>query len=332
MERQAQNDLKRAFRDIKNGFSEIKVLENLFYLKHLSFEDQVDIDSVYDKYFEQAKLKGVPTHKETLDRLIEEKEWSKTKEIEISKQEDFIANLTKQKKSLYLKSEIMRLNKDIDEAQKKLNELKNNRAMFFSRTAESYAEERVNDFYILKCLYKDKDVKIPAYSEDEFDDIDSESLHIIIKQYNNVYKLINDENIQKLVLQDFFNLFMPFAENPIDFYGKPICDLTYNQLKLLVYARFFRNTFQQNDNIPEDIRKDPDKIMDYVSANENAKRVKENVSNKENVAESIVGATKEDLEYVNFKKPGQKTLSLSDEAKKKGGSLSMEDMMKLFGS
>jgi hypothetical protein len=71
--------------------------------------------------------------------------------------------------------------------------------------------------------------------------------------------------------------------------------------------------------------------MDYVNANENVKKVREKNSNKENSAESIVGATREDLEYLNIAKPGQKTLSLAEEAKKKGGSLSMDDMMKLFG-
>ena len=72
-------------------------------------------------------------------------------------------------------------------------------------------------------------------------------------------------------------------------------------------------------------------IIDYVNANENAKKVMENKNGKENQASSIVGATSEDLEYVGLKKKGQKTLSLADEAKKKGGSLSMEDMMKIFG-
>ena len=331
MEQSQQSNYKKIFRDIKNGFSEVKILENLFYLKHISFEDQVDIDTIYDKYFEQAKLKGVPTHKETLERLIEENEWSNKKEREISQQEDFINNLIKQKKALYLKSEILRVNKDLEEAQKKLSDLKNVRAMFFSRTAESYAEERVNDYYIIKCLYKDKKLQESAYSIDEFDDIDSEQLFAIIKEYNRVYKQINDDSIQRIVLQDFFNLFMPFAENPIEFYGRPICDLSYNQLKLLVYSRFFKNVFQQNENMPSEIKADPDKIIDYVNANDNAKKIKEKNLNKENSAESIVGATKEDLEYLNITKPGQKTLSLAEEAKKKGGSLSMEDMMKLFG-
>ena len=331
MEQSQQSKYKKAFRDIKNGFSEIKVLENLFYLKHLSLEDQVDIDQIYDHYFDEAKSRGVPTNDETLKRLIEEKQWSTKQESLIKQEEDFIDNLNKQKKSLYLKSEIQRVNADIELGQKRLYDLKNTKASFFNRTAESYAEERVNDFYILKCLYKDKKLSQQAFEEDQFDNIDSETLTSIIKQYSEVYKNINDNTIQYLVLQDFFNLYMPFAENPTEFFGKSVCELTFNQVKLLIYSRFFKNVFQQNDKMPQEIRNDPDKIIEYVNANENAKKVIENKNNKENQATSIVGATSEDLEYVGLKAKGQKTLSLADEAKKKGGSLSMEDMMNIFG-
>ena len=55
MEQLQQSNYKKIFRDVKNGFSEVNVLENLFYLKHMSFEDQVDIDQIYDYYFEEAK-------------------------------------------------------------------------------------------------------------------------------------------------------------------------------------------------------------------------------------------------------------------------------------
>lgn len=331
MEQSQQSKYKKAFRDIKNGFSEIKVLEDLFYLKHLSLEDQVDIDQIYDIYFEEAEKRGVPTNDDTLKRLVDEKQWSNKQESLIKQEEHLIENFNKQKKSLYLKSEINRINADIESAQKRLNDLKNTRAAFFQRTAESYAEERVNDYYILKCLYKDKLLTKHAFEESEFDNIDAETLSLIIKQYGEVYKNINDNTIQYLVLQDFFNLYMPFAENPTEFFGKSVCELTYNQVKLLIYARFFKNVFQQNDKMPQEIKNDPDKIIDYVNANENAKKMMENKNNKENQATSIVGATSEDLEYVGLKAKGQKTLSLADEAKKKGGSLSMEDMMRIFG-
>tara|TARA_R100000234_G_scaffold72521_1_gene44694 strand:+ start:752 stop:1807 length:1056 start_codon:yes stop_codon:yes gene_type:complete len=323
--------LRKAFRDIKKGFSKIKFLGNYFYLKHISFDDQVDIDEVYDKYLEEAKERGVPTHEETLERLLEEGEWSKKQENRITQQEDFIQGLKNTKKVQYLKKEIKRLNSDIEKGEEKLNQLKNERAALFSRTAESYAEERVNDFYILRCLYKDSSLKNSAYSEEEFDSIYSEDLFAIIKEYNTVYAQINDDSIQHIVLQDFYNLFMPFAENAQEFYGKPICDLSYNQLKLLIYSRYFKNIFNNNDKMPEHIKKDPDKIIDYVNANENVKKIREKNAEKDYSAESIVGASEEDLEYIGVKSKEEKTLSLSEEAKKKGGSLSMDDMMKLFG-
>jgi len=331
MEKKSNNNLKLAFKDIKKGFSEIEVLGSPFYLKHMSFDDQVEIDSVYDKYYNLAIARGLPTHDQVLMQLIEEKQWTKKQESDIAKYEDFIENLMIQKKAMFLRSEIERINKDIDDAQEKLNSLKNTRASFFTGTAETYAEERVNDFYILKCLYKDNDIKSKAYTEESFEEIDSETLFAIIKEYNKIYKNINDNCIQKIVLEDFFNLYMPFCENPIEFFGEPVCSLTYNQLKLIIYARFFKNVFQQHDKMPQEIKKDPDKIMDYVNANENAKKIIEKNESKQNVAESIVGATSEDLEYLGLKGKNQKTLSLSEEAKKKGGSLSMDDMMKLFG-
>lgn len=328
---ESKNNYKKAFQEIKSGFSKIDVLETTFFLKHISFGDQVDIDEIYDRYLDQAKKRGIPEHEQVLKHLLEEGQWSQKQENLIKKQEDFVKNLIAQKKAIYLKSEIDRINTDIENGQKDLNDLKNARSSLFMRTAESYAEERVNDHYILKCLYKDQDLKQKAYTEEEFDEIDQQTLFSIIKEYNRVYKYLNDDFIQKIVLDEFFGLFMPFAENAMEFYGQPICSLSYNQIKILIYARFFKTVFQKYDKMPEDIRKDPDKIMDYINANENARKMMEKRGNKENSAQSIVGANSEDLEYLGVKAKGERTLSLADEAKKKGGSLSMEDMMKLFG-
>ena len=83
--------------------------------------------------------------------------------------------------------------------------------------------------------------------------------------------------------------------------------------------------------MPEHIKKDPERIIDYVNANENAKKIMDQKGEKEGTAQTIVGATEEDMEYIGFKGQGERTNSLSEAAKKKGGSLSMEDMMKLFG-
>ena len=76
-----------------------------------------------------------------------------------------------------------------------------------------------------------------------------------------------------------------------------------------------------------------------TNAEEIKKEVEETVDKeKEKIQErfggsdgaTLVGATDEDYEYLGMTKPDA-GISLHKEAKKKGGSLSMEDMMKLSG-
>ena len=167
------------------------------------------------------------------------------------------------------------------------------------------------------------------FSDDEFDEIPVTELGDIISSYNKINSKFTDLNIQKVTLQDFFSYYMSYSEDPIHFFGLPVTKLTFNQLRLLIYARYFKNIFMQNDNMPEEYRKDPEKIFDYVNANEKAKDVLN--KEKDGQATSIVGATKEDYKYLNIDKGTTKTLSLAEEAKKKGGSLDMNDLMKIMG-
>ena len=86
---------------------------------------------------------------------------------------------------------------------------------------------------------------------------------------------------------------------------------------------------ENNQNIPEKIRKDPRALLDYGSiSNEEKEKMQEKLS--ESAGATLVGATEEDYEYLGMTKPDA-GISLHEEAKKKGGSLTMEDMMKLSG-
>ena len=62
----------------------------------------------------------------------------------------------------------------------------------------------------------------------------------------------------------------------------------------------------------------------------NAKEILDKAKDEEGAASSIVGATKEDLEHlgVDMKTEG---ISLEQAAADKGGSLNMQDLMKLHG-
>ena len=319
---------KKNFRDICQGYTVISCNLGKFYFKHINVSDQVLLDESKDQYIEEAKNRGIPTVEEALINLKEEGYWTEKDETAIKQEEVFLLKITEQKKNTYLKSQIDTLNKQINDSLTKLNELKNKRSSYLGNTCENYAEQRVTEEFLKFTLFKDADLKNLYFTDDEFDELSSDDLSLLIGFYNKTLTEFADSRIQRLVLEDFFTYYMPYCEDPIHFYGKPIINLTYNQLRLILYARYFKNILSTNDKIPENYRKDPDKLIDYINANEKAK---EKMQEKDNQATSIVGATKEDYKYINMDKGNAKSVSLSEEAKKKGGSLDMKDLMKLMG-
>lgn len=320
---------KRLFCDICQGFSLINCKLGNLYFKHVTINDQVHIDELRESFIEEAQSRGLPTVKDALLSLKDEGYWTDKEELSISQEEMFLQKLIDQKKNTYLKSQIDVFNKQINDSLTKINELKNKRNSFLGNTCENYADQRITEEFLKFSLYKDKTLNNLCYKDEDFDDLSSEDLSELVSCYNKLLVNFSDRKIQNLVLEDFFSYYISYSEDPIHFYGKPVVNLTHNQLRMILFARYFKNILSNNDKIPEDIKKDPDKLIDYVNANEKAK---EKMQEKDNQATSIVGATKEDYKYINMDKGGTKTVSLAEEAKKKGGSLDMKDLMKLMGA
>jgi len=85
----------------------------------------------------------------------------------------------------------------------------------------------------------------------------------------------------------------------------------------------FKNIFENYPNIPEEIKTDPEKVVDYVNAQEKAK---ENLKNLDkDGATTIIGAKKEDYEYLGVE--GSSSNTLSAKLKEKGGKMDMKDLM-----
>ena len=82
--------------------------------------------------------------------------------------------------------------------------------------------------------------------------------------------------------------------------------------------------FENYPNIPDRIKTDPEKIIDYVHAQEKAKDTLKNID-KEG-ASTIVGAKKEDYEYLGIQQTEGN--SLASILKEKGGKMDMKDLMK----
>ena len=322
------NNNETIFRDICLGYSCEKNDLGFFYIKHINYEDHAYLEDIRKECYEECKKRGLPTIEESLKNLEEEGLWGEKKEKELKKQEDWINSLLKTKKNTYLKSKIDQIDKQIKECNFKLFSLKNERKLLLGNTCENHSDQKVSEEFIRIYFFKDKDLKEKYFNDEMFEELSSEEIIKLVSLYNSCANNFSDICIQKLVLEDFFTYYMPFCEDPMSFYGKPIINLTHNQLKLIIYSRYFKNILESSDKIPDEYRKDPEKLIDFVNANEKAK---EKLSSKEGQATSLVGATQEDYAYLNVNEKNSDALKLSEEAKKKGGSLNMKDLMNLMG-
>lgn len=322
------NKYRHLFKEIVDGFSAYYIGEKKRYIKHQSQSDVVDFEKTYDLHFNRAKDRGLPTEKEIFLNLKEEGIWLPSDDSEIETQKFYVKNLIKNKRNIVLKSATERINQQIKDAEKKLNDLITKKENLVSNSCEKYALNRANDSYMFNSFYKTSDLSEPLYTQEEFEYIEPKKVTALVKIYNQFHEKFSEKNIQNLAIQDFYKIYYSFSESTIDFFGSPVVKLNNFQLNLLIYTRIFKNIFETNDDIPEKIKKDPEALLDYANSSEAREEMKEKIKDPSS-ASTIVGATQEDLQELGVNPSSQN--SLHDAAKKKGGSLSMKDLMNLGG-
>lgn len=320
---------RKIFRDVVRGYSTAIIDEDFVYIKHLTPHDQVELEEIEEKYYKVAQKRGVPSEAEMMEFLKKEGQWSDKDDAIIQEKQGFLERLRTAKNKMVLKSAIDKQAALIEKEEKELIEKNAQKANLLGNTCEKYAKDRMNDFYMIKSFYKDKDLSQVLFNEESYDELEDHDIKKYILNYNHIFTAFDEENIQYTILEDFYSPYLSFAEDSMQFYGKAFCDLTYNQIRLIVFTRVFKNIFDTNENIPENIKQDPAKLLEFGSSSkEEREKVKDKLSKGD--AGTLVGAKDEDYEYLGIKKPtGGK--SLHDEAKKKGGKLNMQDLMKLHG-
>lgn len=326
-------EYRKIFRDIIRGYSETYVRDKKYYIKHLTSIDQVAIDEIRSSYYEKAIDRGIPPMSEILEDLNKDGIWTKKDESEIKRLELFVEQAQKTKSELVLKSQIDKQNESIRETRKKIQELYSKRQELLGANAEDYADKRSNDYYIIKSFYSDKDFNDRVFPEEkDYNDLYVDEISDFVSCYNYTFQMFEELKIQEMILQDFYYIYFPFSDDTVGFFGNPVCHLTYNQLKLIVYTKIFKNIFENNQHIPDKIKKDPQALLDYGSVSNEAKdKIKDQIS-KDGDATTLFGATAEDYEYAGLENPNdQPGISLQKAAERKGGSLSMEDLMELSG-
>jgi len=324
--------LKLIFSEIIEGYSFVpsKLFGDL-KIKHINNFDAAKTDIKNHYYFEKAVSQGLEKREDKIDYLIKEKLWDPEKDKQAKRLEDMLKGMRKTKSKLILQTQIDAINKDIEENELQLSTILAEKETIIGFTAEEYAQRRINEYYMYISILDENENRL--FKEDEFQELDEEQVAEIMTVYSKNNEKFKAEVLKKIALADFFtNIFYLCDDNVFNFYGKPVINLTFYQIEIYSYGRYFKSLIQNSeDKIPDHIVEDPDKLIEWAQSSKNVKEVLEKNSGEEAGASSIMGATKEDLAKAGVNQD-QDVIDLSKKAEEQGGRLSMDDLMKLHGA
>lgn len=307
-----------------DGYTEASLGDDIVYIKHVNIRDQRYLHKYFEKYKDLALKRGLETEAERIKYVLKEKLWEEKDDMKIASLEGEITNLKKTVNQLLLASQREEYNKLILQRAEELYELKKSRSEVVGKTAEDYGTGRSSDELLRFLLFKDKDLKENLYTEEEFAELEGWEIKQLTDLHLDIQSRLADDKIQKAVLRPFFSMYLSLCEDAYGFYQKPVTELTIYQLRVVLFGRMFFNIFQHTEDIPDNIRDDPEKLLAYSQSKSSG-----NTGGIRDDADSSVvfGATNQDVKELG----GEKPVSLSEEAKKHGGQLDMTQMMRLAG-
>lgn len=318
-----QFKLKEIFSDIMKGYSNI-LLDNLIYIKHFNLYDAAEIDVYAEVFYQDALRKGLSKESDKLKLLIERGIWDKEKELTELKELIETMKQTKENVKTWQKDKIQ---EEIVKKQEEYNILNSEKINLLGKTAEDYANKKIDEYYILSSLYKDGFLKERLYSTEEFYEIDDEELVTIIKLYNKKILNFNAGNIKKIsLLGNFTNLFHLCDNDAQKFFGKDVSHLTFYQAELFAYGRYFKSLMEgAGKPVPDDIKDDPEKIEEWFDMTRNAEKIINQADSRNSDGVALFGQPKD------LKKAGVQGVNLNEAVKKHGGQMNMKDIMKMQG-
>tara|TARA_Y100000310_G_C20589510_1_gene767218 strand:- start:111 stop:1109 length:999 start_codon:yes stop_codon:yes gene_type:complete len=328
-----EGNLKVVFSEILRGYTLVNLPEfGDVKIKHFNNFDSAELDIKNRFFYDKAVSQGLPTRKERIDHLLEEDIWTEEKNKEILNLKSLIVGLKNSKTKVFLQAHIDQINSDLDKNQVELSTLSLKKEELIGFCAETYASRRINEHYMQKALLKENGEKL--FADEEFEELQEGKLVDLIAAYNKSTKKFDSNSLKKLSLSGFFtNLFYLCENNAYSFFGKPLVQLTFYQIELFGYGRYYKSLIENSDNKPPDeISGNPEKMVEWFESSKSAKETldRSKMSGQEGAAQSLVGATKQDLKRLGLDNPNE-AINLAKKAAEKGGRLNMEDMMKLHG-
>lgn len=327
-----QVDLKVIFSEILRGFSLVQSEHfKTIRIKHFTNYDSAELDIKNRYFYKKAIADGLPSREERVDFLLKEGIWDEEKNKKILNVKSHIAGIERTKQKVFLATHLEQANRELKQKRAELLNLEAEKEQLIGFTAEAYASRRINEHYIYNAIRDEKGDRLLA--KDEFEELEERKLMALIGLYNQTVEKFNSNNLKHISVSGFYtNLFYLCEDNAHVFYGKPLVELTFYQVELFGYGRYYKSMIQNSEKKPpEEIAENPEKLVEWFESTKSAQEVLDKSQQQgDGAATSLVGASKQDLKRLGLDNPNE-TINLAKKAAAKGGKLTMEDMMKLHG-
>ena len=238
---------------------------NNFYVKHSSLLEATYV-SEFNKILEfECRAKGLLEEKDKLNVLFENSSWLKNEEDQYQEKLKRIQDLEISKKKLVIPFQLKCAQEILAKEITELSPLYMEREESIGLTVESYCSNKNYEYYLRNFFFKDEKLTVPLFSEEEFEDMDISLMRDYHSYYSNFQNVFSDRNLKKIACSSIVSNSLFLSKTASDFYGKPICKLTVNQISLYSNYIYFKNISSTSDykSVPQEYYSDLGKVVDY---------------------------------------------------------------------
>lgn len=254
------SELKKIFLDICRGFSFSKKLN--LYIKHLSIEEDVECELVKEDAYENAVELGIPKSDDVLAECLKNGSWTTHKEGLLKKFENDYRQLNHSRFTPISENQLEALREELNLIESEWVKLSQEKYALLYNSAERMADRAFSDQSLLLCLFRDKELKIPAYDEESFEYLDDFIFDRISREVSVQLGRFKIDNLNLLAIEPFFQRRLSVSSDLFDFFGKPSYLLSEYQISLLKLGEKFKSMLDEIGEVKEDYST-PEGIEDY---------------------------------------------------------------------
>ena len=238
------------YREILQGYTYLD--DEDLYVKHFTEGDLGNLEILYKKCEKKILNLGLENTKDKLKFLKEEGYWTEEEESEYITAKWAVDDGYKFKENLQFQEQKENFQKVIEEKERILQTISSERTQLLGPTTESFCNKKINEEYVRLALFKDKDLKVPFLTEEEFENISYIDLSKLVQKYNEAVSKFTEINSERIAVNGFFlNAFIMSDNDPVKFFGKSVLELTMYQMSLYSKGKFFKSVLEEGKDPPD---------------------------------------------------------------------------------